>query len=173
MKKSKIYIISISVSLFLASCSGCSNESTTQRKPVSAEELLPPHLDFSTDDSMSVQLLANQYLEAFSAKDYETACDMLYKYENDTIRTLTTKERNNYLKTMHQLPNFGSKYKGMMLRNENNNRLMYVMQVVPNGNLDTDEGVMKFYLNPVMKNGEWFLTLLDMEQEGTEDIYKR
>lgn len=173
MKKIQILFFSVSASLFLTGCSGCGSDVQTRRQPVSTEELLPPHLDFSNDDSMAVQTLASQYLEAFSAKDYETAVGMLFKYENDTVRSLTAKERNSYLKTMRQLPNFGSKLKGMMLRNENNNRLMYVMQVIPNGNLDTEEGVMKFYLNPVMKNGEWFLTLLDMEQEGTEDIYKQ
>ena len=170
MKKFQIIFLSVSTSLLLTGCSGCSNEEQNMTV-VTAEELLPPHLDFSSDDSVAVQQLANNYLEAFSAKDYESAADMLFKYENDSVRTLTSKERSSYLKTMRQLPNFGSKFKGMMLRNETNNRIIYTMLVNPNGNLDTDEGVMKFYLNPVMKNGEWFLTLLDMEQEGTEDIY--
>lgn len=172
MKKIQVILLSFSASLLLTGCSGCSNDEQTQERKTT-EELLPPHLDFSSDDSVAVQQLANNYLDAFSAKDYESAADMLFKYENDTVRTLTNKERSGYLRTMRQLPNFGSKLKGVILRNENNNRLMYVMLVDPNGNLDTEQGVMKFYLNPVMKNGEWFLTLLDMEQEGTEDIYKQ
>jgi len=134
--------------------------------------MLPPHLDFSANDSDAVVQLANEYLLAFSEKDYDAAADLLYRYENDTVRELTAKERNSYLKTMRQLPNFGSKLKSLILRTTNNNRLMYVLQVDPNGNMDEEQGVMKFFLNPVQKNGQWYLTLLDMEQEGTKDIIR-
>ena len=46
-----------------------------------------------------------------------------------------------------------------------------MLQVTSTGSLETEEGVMKFYLNPVLKDGQWYLTLLDMEQEGTKKLF--
>lgn len=169
MRINKLFFLPLSAALLLTGCSGCSEEKKSE-KLETVEEMLPPHLDFSANDSDAVVQLANEYLLAFSEKDYDAAADLLYRYENDTVRELTAKERNSYLKTMRQLPNFGSKLKSLILRTNNNNRLMYVLQVDPNGNMDEEQGVMKFFLNPVQKNGQWYLTLLDMEQEGTKDI---
>jgi len=171
MRIIKLFLVPLSAALLLSGCSGCSDEKKSE-KAATVEEMLPPHLDFSANDSDAVVQLANEYLLAFSEKDYDAAADLLYRYENDTVRELTAKERNSYLKTMRQLPNFGSKLKSLILRTTNNNRLMYVLQVDPNGNMDEEQGVMKFFLNPVQKNGQWYLTLLDMEQEGTKDIIR-
>jgi hypothetical protein len=46
-----------------------------------------------------------------------------------------------------------------------------MMQVVSSGSLEDEKGVMKFYLNPVVKDGRWYLTLLDMTQDGTRNIF--
>ena len=35
-----------------------------------------------------------------------------------------------------------------------------------------EQGVMSFSLNPVVKDGKWYLTLYDKDAEGVEDIYK-
>ena len=167
MKFTKTFFIALSATLLFAACAGCSEE-----KPKRTSEVMrAPSLDFSAQDSMTVKTLANDYLAAFAAKDYETAADMLYKLENDSIRELNDTERKGYLRTMAQLPNYGCKLKGIALYTTNNNRLIYMMQVTSSGSLDTEEGVMKFYLNPVLKDGQWYLTLLDMEQEGTENLF--
>lgn len=167
MKNLKTLLLALSASLLFTACAGCSEDKS--KRPSVA--LHAPSLDFSAQDSMTVKTLANDYLAAFAAKDYETAADMLYKLENDSIRELNASERKSYLNTMGQLPNYGCKLKGLALYTTNNNRLVYMMQVTSTGNLETEEGVMKFYLNPVLKDGQWYLTLLDMEQEGTKKLF--
>ncbi len=132
-----------------------------------------PHLDFSAQDSSNVKTLAAEYVAAFEGKDYTAAANLLYKYENDSVRPLTNQERDEFVSTMNQLPNFGCKLHGITMLTENNNRLQYLLQVTPDGNIDEEKGVMKFYLNPVLVDGNWYLTLLDMNQEGTRDIFKK
>lgn len=166
MKLNKIVLVALTPLLLLASCSGGG-----EKAKHTSEAMRAPSLDFSADDSLAVITLANNYLEAFGEKDYEAAADMLFKYENDSIRQLNADERKSYLNTMRQLPNYGCKLKGIALYTENNNRLIYMMQVASSGSLEREEGIMKFYLNPVLKNGEWYLTLLDMNQEGTENLF--
>lgn len=167
MKNLKTLLLALSAPVLLAGFMGCGDSKEKQ----ASVELHAPSLDFSAQDSMTVKTLANDYLAAFAAKDYETAADMLYKLENDSIRELNASERKSYLNTMGQLPNYGCKLKGLALYTTNNNRLVYMMQVTSTGNLETEEGVMKFYLNPVLKDGQWYLTLLDMEQEGTKKLF--
>lgn len=130
-------------------------------------------MDFSAQDSSAVRALADEYLSAFAGKDYNAAAEMLYKYEEGAVRPLNNEERNEFLSTMGQLPNFGVKLTGITMITDNNNRLQYKLQVTPDGDLSSDKGVMKFYLNPVLVDGQWYLTLLDMNQEGTRDIFQR
>ncbi len=167
MKLTRFLFFALSAPLLFAACSGASDN----KKKVTSEEMRAPSLDFSADDSLAVVTLANNYLASFAAKDYEAAADMLFKYEKDTVRELNAEERRSYLNTMRQLPNYGCKLKGIALYTNKNNRLIYMLQVSSSGSLEKEEGVMKFYLNPVLKDGQWFLTLLDMEQEGTENLF--
>lgn len=146
--------------------------SDKRQKAAPEYSVLPPSIDILTnDDTLAVLQLANNYISAFAAKDYHASADMLYKYEGDSVRPLNNEERASYIKLMRRYPNYGCKLKGVTLRSITNNRVFYHMQVISNGNLDKGEGVMKFMLNPVMKDGEWYLTLFDPNAEGTKDLY--
>lgn len=168
MKLFKTVILLFAGSLLLTDCAGCSD----RKQEKTAEDMRPPHLDFSSEDTMQVKMLADEYLDAFAAKDYQAAANLLYRFEKDSVRQLTAAEKASYVKTMSQLPNYGVKLKGITMLTENNNRLDYLLQVISSGNLDEEQGIMRFHLNPVMVKGQWFLTLLDMEQEGTKDIFQ-
>lgn len=133
--------------------------------------LQAPHLDFSAEDSSAVRSLAKEYLAYFDAKDYDSAASMLHKVQNDSVVELTGAEREQFLKTMRKLPNYGTKLKGFNLYTETSNRLLYLLQVTSGGSLEDEAGIMRFYLNPVRRNGQWYLTLFDPEAEGTRRIY--
>lgn len=168
MKLTKTFFLAITASLLLTACMGCKDEKASKS---SSEIERAPSLNFTPDDSSQVRALANEYLMIIGNKNYDEAVNMLYKYENDSVRELNAEERKSYLNTMRQLPNYGCKLKGLALYTTNNNRLIYMMQVVSSGSLEDEKGVMKFYLNPVVKDGRWYLTLLDMTQDGTRNIF--
>ena len=47
------------------------------------------------------------------------------------------------------------------------------LQIQENGNISENIGTISMSLNPVYKDGEWYLTLYDKYAEGVEDIYAR
>lgn len=125
----------------------------------------PPHLEFAAADSEAVKALANEYLMLFQQKDYHSASNLLYNLKNDSVVELNDAERTNYMNTMRQLPNYGVKLKGIEMLSEKRNRLIYLLQVTPNGSLDKEVGIMRFVLTPVRRNGQWYLTIYDPEKK--------
>ena len=149
------------VSLLLVAC-GKKNQSDSEIA------VRAPHLEFSAADTSEIYNLAQQYLACFEAKDYALSASMLYKLQNDSIIELPAEDRESYIKTMSRLPNYGAKLSGISLYTDTNNRLIYLLKVTENGNLDNEEGVMRFMLNPVRYDGRWYLTIFDPEAEGTQ-----
>ena len=46
--------------------------------------------------------------------------------------------------------------------------LIGVVKVMPNADVMNGKGIIKLVLNPVMKDGQWYLTLRDNDAEGIE-----
>lgn len=136
-----------------------------QQQPVSEEHviLVEPSI-FDANDSATVSDLANEYLNCFNAKDYQSAASMLFKLENDSIRQLTAAERQSYISTMRHFPNYGTRYMGVIFHSETNNKLNFLLQVTKNGDLMKETGIMRFSLNPVRRDGQWYLTLYESEE---------
>ena len=166
MKLIKFYLPLFLMALIVASCGGNKKQETSPEVM-----LVPPHLEFTASDTSAIRTLAEEYIAAFKEKDYEYAASMLRALHNDSIVELSDAERQQFLKTMRQLPNYGVKLKGFSLYTETNNRLIYLLQVVSSGHLDTEEGIMRMYLNPVRRDGQWYLTIFDPEAEGTREIF--
>jgi len=63
--------------------------------------------------------------------------------------------------------------KSLVLRSDKNNEVKLTVQIVSSGDLDKEIGVTHLSLNPVVKDGKWYLTLLDKNAEGVEEIYEK
>ena len=66
---------------------------------------------------------------------------------------------------------YGVKKKGFMLHSDKNNDVKILLQIMPNGDLDKEIGVAAQHINPVYKEGQWYLTLYDPQAEGVYDIF--
>ena len=83
------------------------------------------------------------------------------------------KQDAGYKKAMSMMPNYGCKLKSFILNSDKNNDVAFYVQMVPNGNLEQGIGVTSLSLNPVVKDGKWYLTIRDKHAEGVEDVYKQ
>ena len=59
-----------------------------------------------------------------------------------------------------------------ILRSDKNNDVKLTVQIDENGDIDKNIGTISFSLNPVYKDGNWYLTVLDKYAEGVENIYE-
>lgn len=130
-------------------------------------------MNYSSADTTAINDLVNKYVVAFNAKDFNACADMLFTIKNDSVNPLTASQREGFLKAYQQLPNYGCKVKSFVLRSDKNNEVKLSVMLISKGNFDTGEGCTHLSLNPIVKNGKWYLTLLDKHAEGVEDVYER
>ena len=149
----------------------CKNKKAVDPNPQS-EFIKPASMNYSHEDTMHINQLMEDYVAGFAAKDYDRTANMLYKVVNDSVFPLSDKEKANYKKAMSQIPNYGCKMKSFILHSDKNNEVAFSVLMVPNGDLEKGIGVTTLTMNPVIKNGKWYLTIRDNRAEGVEDVYK-
>lgn len=125
-----------------------------------------PVFEFSDDDSVTVNGLADQYVAAFNAKNMEEAANMLYTVRNDSVFPLTDEQRTSFMAAMGQLPHFGVQKKEVKLRTDLDNQVRIAVLLAENGSLEDEVGTVNFVLNPVKVQGQWYLTVYDKYAEG-------
>ena len=161
-------IIAILAVCLLASCKNKKAVDPNRQ----SEFIKPASMNYSHEDTMRINQLMEDYIAGFAAKDYDRIANMLYKVVNDSVYPYSEKEKANYKKAMEHIPNYGCKMKSFILHSDINNEVAFYVQMVPNGDLEKGIGVTTLTLNPVVKDGKWYLTIRDKRAEGVKDVYK-
>lgn len=154
--------------MLLASC----NDSKKKYTGPQNEYLRPVTLDLTEKDTVQVRQLVDSYVQAFANNDFEAASQMLYRVQNDSVLPLSDKERKDFVNAMKNFTVYGCELSEFTIRTEKNNEMKLKVQIIEDGDLATGKGVTHFSLNPVLKDGQWYLTVLDKDAEGVEDYYK-
>lgn len=168
MKAYSVLTLAFVVSSLFVSC-----KSDNKQYSGKSEYLRPATMEYSAQDSVEIRQLVSNYVEAFNNKDYKATSEMLYKVRNDSVIPLDTKEKSSYVEAYSHMDIYGCKLKSLILRSDRNNEAKLTVQIVSSGDLDNEIGVTHLSLNPVLKDGKWYLTLLDKNAEGVEDVYKK
>ena len=165
MNIKKTSLILLCASLSLVSC---------KDKPKARgvyEFLRPATMTYTKQDTSNINYMVKRYADLVEKQDFEQAANMLYKVRHDSIVPLSDQERKNFIKAYSQMPIYAAKLDNFVLRSDKNNQVDVLIQIVKNGNIDKGIGVSRMSLNPVEKNGKWYLTLLDKHAEGVQDVY--
>jgi len=166
IKYKTITFVALATVLLLGSCK-------KESKVKSIDEILrPASMTYTKADTAAILEMVDQYKNLFIAGDFSAAADMLYYVKNDSVFPLDENTKKVYTKAMSQFHFFDGKLKGFLLRSDKNNEMKLLMQIAENGNLEEERGVTTLSLNPVVKDGKWYLTLLDEYAEGVEDPYE-
>lgn len=167
MKKYISLLMVVAVVALLASCSH-------KRKEQTAQELLrPASMDYTQKDTADINYLVNTYVGYFGKGDLESCANMLYIFRNDSAIPYTQQQKDNFKKAFSQFHFYGSRVKNMILRSDRNNEVNILLQIISNGSLAEERGVTTLTLNPVVVKGKWYLTLMDKDAQGVEDVYKQ
>ena len=150
---------------------GC--KSDKKKDPLRSEYLRPASIDYSGKDSSEIKALVDNYVENFKNKNFQATASMLYRLRNDSILPLSEQDKQKYIDAYSQMPIYDCAVKGIILRSDKNNEVQVSVQISPNGSIDEEKGVTTFCLNPVLKDGKWYLTLLDEYADGVESVYDK
>lgn len=147
----------------------------SDKKKYTAEEefIRPASIDYTKQDSTDINVLVNNYISAFRQKNFDLASSMLYTVHNDSIFPLTSDAKKQYIDAYSHMPVFDCKVDAFVLRSDKNNEVRLAVQILSNGNIDKNIGVTRICLNPVKIGNKWYLTLLDKNAEGVEDVYNK
>ena len=70
------------------------------------------------------------------------------------------------------MPIYDCKVTTLILRSELNNEARVVVKVREDGDIEKQIGTTTISLNPVQIEGKWYLTLLDKNAQGVQDVYE-
>ena len=175
MKQTKVALILFScvIGFALASCS--SNSDKSAKKQLSPEDLLlSPAMDYTADDSAKINALVEQFTEGLKTQNYADCAQLLHKVVDGEVVAYSAEEKQQYVQAMSSFRRiFDVRTTGFILRSDKNNNVKLTLQIQENGNISENIGTISMSLNPVYKDGEWYLTLYDKYAEGVEDIYAR
>lgn len=160
----------IIVSCIVLSLSGCKKKS---KDAGVYEYLRPATMTYTKQDSSNINYMVQRYTQLVEKKDFEKAANMLYKVQKNKVVPLSADERKGFIQAYSQMPIYAAKTNSFVLRSDKNNQVDVLIQIAKNGNLDKGIGVSVMSLNPVVKDGKWYLTLLDKDAEGVEDVYDK
>ncbi len=158
MRHSYSYFLLLITLFLLASCH--------EKKVAEAPDLSLPVFEFSNEDSLAISNLADQYMAYFKEGDYEGAIHLLNIVRNDSILPLPAEQAEGFKKAMSLLPIVDCSLKDLVLYSNRDNELRIALQISEDGDMQTGKGCINFFLNPVEKDGRWFLTLRDEYAEG-------
>ena len=155
----KYFCLLLSTFLLLCSC-------TENKKVENVTENGLPVFEFNSQDSLEVRQLVDQYVSFFSQNDYDSMADMLYVVHMDSVIPLSGNDREGFMKAISILPNFGCEVKDIELVSDHDNRVRIALKVTEDGDLAKEKGTINFFLNPVLSDGKWYLSLLDENAVG-------
>lgn len=151
----------------IAMLASCSNN-----KKEKEQFLIPPSIALTKQDTINIMEQVKAYVAQIDGKHYEDAADMLYTLNNDTLVPLTAEQKKKYIMGLNSFNIYATEVVGPIIRSEKNNEVCIKAQIMENGDIKNDVGITRFYLNPVQKDGKWYLTLRDHHQEGVDNPYQ-
>lgn len=163
--KTNLFSISL-LALALTACNGGNKEGAKE------QFLRPAEMEYSSKDTTEIMNLVNQYVECIKNKDFQAASNMLYVFHSDSVAPYTEAQKDSFLTGMKQIPIYDCKLTSFTLRSEKNNQVGMTIQLIPDGDIEAGVGVSQLYLNPVMVDGHWYLTVLDLDAEGVKNVYE-
>lgn len=167
----KLKVFTICMLCMAVTFVGC--KSDKKKDPLRSEYLRPASIEYSGKDSSEIKALVDNYVENFKNKNFQATASMLYRLRNDSILPLSEQDKQKYIDAYSQMPVYDCAVKGIILRSDKNNEVQVSVQISPNGSIDEEKGITTFCLNPVLKNGKWYLTLLDEYADGVESVYDK
>ena len=141
--------------IILLALVACNKKKTTEPEVIGL-----PVFTFASEDTAAVQSLANQFVDYFRAGNINAAADMLYIVRNDSVIALPEDQKANFKQALSSLPIYDCAIKEMNLYSN------LALLIAEEGNIEREEGTINFFLNPVLQEGNWYLTLLSEYAEG-------
>ena len=166
MKKSLLFTVAV---MLLLGFSSCSDKKTTQTLSFDelADSLLDrPNFEMDSQDSAEVFNLVSQYLNKLREGKIDEAVGMLYYLVNDSaVVAMPAKAAEGQKALLSRFQGINYDLESISYDDETDNLARYTVTLFEKEPNDPRPNTMSFGLNPVRREGKWFLTLSNRDNK--------
>lgn len=130
--------------------------------------LRPPSVVFTPEDTTAINKLVGTFVEQINKRDLSDASQMLCYLDKGEVLQLPLEKRKEFETFLSKMPLYGCDVVSFSLSGEKDNKIELAVKMTPDADVHAERGIIKLVLNPVMKDGKWFLTLRENDAEGIE-----
>ena len=147
-------------SLFLASCSSCSNEKKADIwRSSGVADTVPT---FCKEDTTEVLQMAETYLTHLKNKQYDAALSMLHEIVNDSVKPISQEDKQNILRQQEVFPVLDYHLESYEFVNEHKVQLTFSIEFFKKENEnDPIQNTIRINFAPQRINATWYLTLMN------------
>lgn len=156
------YILILLLTVVFASCS--KKKTTADAK----DYIRPASMAFTAQDTANINNIVNTFIGYINQGDISSASAMLYFVRNDSVLPLDLKKRQNFELLLTKFPFQGAQLKSFHLGGARDNAIAIALKITKDADVETGKNTINLVVNPVVKNGTWYLTLRDNDAEGIE-----
>ena len=146
-------------SIFLASCSSCSNSKEKGGRSANQTDTVPT---FCKADTTQVLKMAEDYLEALKNQKYDEALSKLNLILNDSVKPLPEKDKQMIIRQQQVFPVLDYHLESFKFINEHRVEVTYSIEFFkkedPN---DPIQNTIRITFAPQRINAQWYLALMD------------
>lgn len=159
----KILTVFSLVILLFALCVGCTNKSKQVEMPQETMKL-------SAVDTTQVLDLVQQYFDLLLKKDFEGAMSMLSQLRGGSLQEMSPEMRKHYEVGMKIITPIRYELENIVFKTEEDCLVRY-SGILFEKEDPTDKRPNKVYyaVKPVRINGEWHLTVADVDDQNTKE----
>lgn len=155
----------IPLTLLLLVVASCSNKEKKNTDSIN-DYIRPASMDFSSQDSANIRSLLDNFIGYINKGDISNASSMLYCVSNDSIKSLPLKKRQKFELMLTKFPFKSAELKSYKLRSDRDNTITIALKMTDDADVESGKNTISLAVNPVVKNGTWYLTLRDNDAEG-------
>ena len=157
MKRNSLFIIAMLALLCLSSCK------KEKQQTVEDDDLMNPQMELTQADTAEVLSLAQRYIELRKEGRTEDAMAMIYYLNGDSIIPLPKSLRARFDRYYSRIDLRGKEalIDWVQFYTEKDCRVKYTVTLFEQKPGENLPNKMSFALNPIRRDGKWYLTLAD------------
>ena len=152
----------------------CGNKN---QAPVEAPEEVDPREDQtmvrSGVDTMAILHLVNDYLTKLQENKIDSALDMLYEADGDTVVPLSAKGKSEILETLKSFPVLKYQIKSLNMFSEQDTEVRYIIEYFEKKEDNPMQNTLQCVINPRRVGYYWYLTVPQTTREPNYDEDKK
>ncbi len=169
MKKGLVFAVAM-MSLLFSACTSCGNKEKKPMNVKSASETFAvnPEIDTNKADTAEVANQVYKFIDCLKNKDVDQALSLLYYLDKEQIKPLPEslkKRERTTLATVAGAVDY--KLENLQFLKETDNEVRIIVTLFEKDAKDPAPNTMKIRVQPVRRDGAWYLTLADTQYDST------